>query len=352
MSENRVTITEIAEELGLSRATVSKVLNNNPTVPKRTVDLVKSKASEMGWYKLAQNQSNSDSIPAHVSGDQFALLAHVLPERFHIASSLIASLEQELSKLGYSLSIHIISSSDIENHTPPNNLYLKNIEAIICIEMFDRYYSQLICALGKPTLFLDTFSTLSYGDLDSDIILMENVRSVQHMLKAIIKKNNIKKVGFIGDKDHCLSFRERYTGYIDTLRSLGLEADDRYSVIDNDVFYSDPDWLTKKIQKLPVMPDLFFCANDLLAMQTLSCLSRIGIYVPKDILLCGFDETPSLNTVNIDLTTVQIPSKDMAVAAINTLRQRIANPSLPFMFSYVQTNVHFRQSTLTSPLND
>lgn len=75
--------------------------------------------------------------------------------------------------------------------------------------------------------------------------------------------------------------------------------------------------------------DAVLCTSDHLAAQLLQSLTRIGIRVPQDLRLVGFDDVRFASLLTIPLTTMEQPSRDIAITAFNALRERIKNPTLP-----------------------
>ena len=350
MSKEKVTIQDIANALSLSRTTVSKALNGSSGMPEKTVRAVLQKAKEMNYKQFAYLADAQDPQAGQSEkGGNLALLAHIMPNRFHIASTLMATLEQEISKHGYSLTIHILSNEDIHSLSLPQNLKLGQVDALICLELFDEAYTRMLCGLQKPVLFSDAYCGFPHHSLHADLLLMENKYSVYHMLHSIIKTTGIHSVGFIGDPNHCLSFHERFESFKAALMDSGIPYHPQNCIMDDDSFYGDDAWLSKRLAALTTLPDMFFCANDLLAMQTSSCLSKMGVSIPEDVLLCGFDDTFSLSSMNSTLTTVRTPSADMGIIASRLLLNRIADPDLPATFTYLRTEVQFRQSTKLIP---
>jgi DNA-binding LacI/PurR family transcriptional regulator len=75
--------------------------------------------------------------------------------------------------------------------------------------------------------------------------------------------------------------------------------------------------------------DAVLCTSDHLAAQLLQSLTRLGIRVPQDLRLVGFDDIRFASLLTIPLTTMEQPCRDMAITAFNALRERIKNPTLP-----------------------
>ncbi len=92
------------------------------------------------------------------------------------------------------------------------------------------------------------------------------------------------------------------------------------------------------------LPQLFFCANDVLAQALIQALAELGIHTPGDIMVCGFDGIPSMNTLMNSLTTVHIPCKKLGICAAQLLFHQIQYPGSISGTIYLDTEVHFRES--------
>lgn len=167
-----------------------------------------------------------------------------------------------MSTLGYRLSMYVVRDNELNSSSLPSNFKPELVDGIICIEMFDKNYSELICGLDIPTLFIDSPSTHDSKPVNADILLMENFHSTYNIIKTLInnKKTNI---GFVGDIYHCESFYERWKGYCSAILDSKLSFDINNSIIENDKEpYADPEWLGNKIMDLSVLPQVLVCAND------------------------------------------------------------------------------------------
>ena len=107
---------------------------------------------------------------------------------------------------------------------------------------------------------------------------------------------------------------------------------------------SGPD-MDAPLAALPELPDLFICANDFIAMDTMQSLRKLGKSVPGDVLLCGFDDAPESRIMTPALTTVHIHTQIMAFTAIHLLQTRMKEPSLDYRTVYTATELICRDST-------
>ena len=93
------------------------------------------------------------------------------------------------------------------------------------------------------------------------------------------------------------------------------------------------------------MPEVFLCANDFVALDALAVLRDMGLSVPEDVWLCGFDDSPESKVVTPSLTTIHIHSQIMGFSAAQLLLSRIKEPSLNFRTMHTETTLIYRKST-------
>ena len=111
----------------------------------------------------------------------------------------------------------------------------------------------MICDLGIPTLLFDGPVRSGISIMDCDSITMDSVASITFIMRKLISLG-ATRIGFVGDKDHCDSFYERWYGYCNGLREAGLSQDDRFSILaPDDSPYNDTEKLNFSIL-LPPMP--------------------------------------------------------------------------------------------------
>lgn len=344
--KKRATILDIANELAISRNTVSKAINGTGSVSEETREKIIQKAAEIGYRQFGVPSSEQENITsASLCNKEIALLTHSLIGNSHFCSNLLNSFEKKISKKGYRLSIYTIGDTEIDSFLLPANFNYENTEGIICIELFSRTYSEFLCKQGIPTIFVDTAANISDLNLDSDILYMENHGSVYIMLKELIEKG-YRNISFVGDRFNCNSFYERWKGYCDVLNDYHITVNPSHCILDDDSSpYTDTEWLSRRITALPQLPQVFFCANDFLAISTLKALKNLNYSVPEDILLCGFDNSIESQIIEPALSTVNIHSDSMGYIAADLIFSRIEFPDMPYRITYIKTNVLFREST-------
>ncbi|MNW34161.1 Catabolite control protein A [compost metagenome] len=342
MAKEKVTIQDIADALGISRNTASKALNGIESIPDETRNKVIKKAIELKYKQFAFIES--DSILTK-SPKNIALLTENLPNTSHFGSTLISGLEKTISAEGYNLSIHIVRDFEQKSLSLPNNFDESNVDGIICIELFDLEYSNLITSLGIPTIFIDCSAFICYPDFQADILLMENEHSTYQLTKKLIN-GGYKSFGFIGDYNHCRSFNERWAGFNRALNEAGIRLDLAQCIVDKDrLFSSKPEWMDERLKEMDELPAAFVCANDYIAVSVMKSLKNLNHSIPQDIVICGFDNWPESMIVEPHLTTVHIYSNEMGIKAAEMLLSRINKPDQPYQVSHIFTKPLIRGTT-------
>ncbi len=340
MTIKRVTMVDIAQACGLSRNTISKIFNNRGSVPEATRQMVLNKAREMGYHMAVAAEP---AAPAR--SQNIALLTTHMPANYHFGSFFIPAFADQLSRVGYTLTMCEISPEDLKNKQLPGHLSLEQTAGILAIELFDKEYHEMLCALDLPVLFVDAYCGAHTDVMMCDMISMENISSAYALCVRVIA-SGAKNIGFVGDRNHCDSFRQRWFGFCAAMNDAGLPVNNSLCILDPDSDqYGDPEWLYSKIRTMPTLPDAFLCANDFLAINIMTTLKRHNISIPRDVMVTGFDGLPQSAIVEPSLTTAEIPSADIGRIAAETLLARVENPDRPFRRIYVTTTPRWRDST-------
>ena len=337
----KVTIQDIADELNISRNTVSKAINNAEGIAEATRLKILQKAAEMGYKQFSYLKISSDSNEAQQKreGGEVALLFGDVIAPTHFASLMLDKLKMELSQIGYTLNMHRVEQDNYLHHSLPVTFSAAHTSAIICIEMFNRAYDEMICSLGLPVLFVDGPNKRDGHDLPADQLYMDNTTAITRFVNDMLAKGK-HRIGFIGDYEHCQSFFERYTAFRCAMLMAGAPVEERFCIKAN-----QSEQITAALTGLPDFPEVFICANDFVADDAIYTLRKLGKSIPKDILFCGFDDSPNSRIMTPSLTTVHIHTQSMAIAAMHLLLSRLDNPNLNYRIMHTETELIYRDST-------
>lgn len=349
---SKVTIQDIADALGVSRNTVSKAINNTGVLAAATKDKILKKAQEMGYKQFSYMNISEAARPSlPFNGDvhrEIALFLGNFVGNSHFASTMLDKFQRELAQLGYSLTMYRVIDEEIRGLQLPVSFQPERTAGIACIELFDHPYCEMLCGLNLPLLFIDSPANGFDKPFEADRLYMDNQREIYRFVKEMAGRGK-GRIGFIGEYMHCHSFYERYMGYRNAMYMLGLPCPDEYCLIESSLEISNTDvyrnYLTEQLGRMERLPDVFICANDAIALDVMQALKRLNYSVPKDVYLCGFDDSPESKVVTPSLTTIHIHSQAMGLSAVQLLMSRINEPSLNYRTMYVETNLIFREST-------
>lgn len=345
--KKKVTIQDIADALGISRNTVSKAINNSEGLADSTREKILQKAVEMGYKQfsyvraaasLSENPSG-ETRPSPGFQGEIALFTTMFLTQSHFASLMLDKFQREISQLGYTMNTHRVTEENLREGTLPITFRPEQVKAIICIEMFDRRYDEMVCEMGIPVLFVDGPVKLDGFSLPADQLYMDNTTEIARFVGSALRGED-RRIGFIGNPDHCQSFFERYSAFRFSMLMAGEPVSGKYVIR-----YNRPDEIAEKLYALGELPDVFICANDFVASDVMRALFSIGKSVPGDVRLLGFDDSAESRLSRPALSTIHIHTQIMAYEAVHLLMSRIKEPSLDFRTVHTQTDLIEREST-------
>lgn len=308
MNEKRVRIADIAEELGLSTATVSNVIHGKTKkISDETVKRVQQLLEErqyipsMAGLLLAQNDSRIIGV---VVNNHEKYEGHVLEDGF-IASSL-NYLSEEIEKAGYFMMVK--TTQDCREIIRFASMW--NMEGLVVIGFCGQDYQKLREAMHIPFVVYEGYFTEQGRFADITIDNYGGGFQVGSYLKAM----GHQRILYIADNCICMD-QERYEGLRAALE--GETAEQMVVPMEEKkrrLFYKDH---LEKIRSFTAV----FAASDYYALDFVHFLRGQGVAVPEEISVVGFDDNPMSRQVCPALTTVRQDGKKRAEEAIRILRE-------------------------------
>jgi len=299
MDEKRVRISDIAEELGLSTATVSNVLHGKTKkISEKTVQKVQTLLEErqyipsMAGILLAQNAA---PIIGVVINDHEKYEGHTLEDVF-IASS-INYLSTEIEKRG--LFMMVKKTKNPEEIIKYASMW--NMEGIVIIGFCNQDYMYLRNHMRIPFVVYDGYCT----DIERIYNITIDNYDGGRKVGQLFKKKGYQHALYIADNDICVD-RDRYEGFREGIGTA--EVDFMLIPMQKELrvqFYKEHLEEIKKYRAI-------FAASDYYAVDMMHFLQEQGVYVPEEIAVAGFDDIPLCEQVIPTLTSVK---QDLALRA-------------------------------------
>lgn len=343
---NKITIQDMADELGLSRNTVSKILNGKYTGPDDKRNRVLQKAIDVQYKGYGVHDQLENKESDLLKTKNIMILSKGNFKNSNFFSNIIDGVQKVIRESTCNIMVSIILEDDLKSLRIPPNINKNVVDGIICIEVFSKAYIEKLLALGIPLVFVDFYYSPREIAGKYDVIMMDNEYNVYELTKRLIDRG-LKKIGFVGDTKHCRGFHERFKACRDALRDAGIYNIEENSIIyPNGSDYFDVQWMERTLLSKKELPEAFVCANDSLAVCTLRGLQAIGKSVPNQVELISFDNALESELINPKLTTVGIFKYDIGIAAAENLLLRIQEPERKSQIIYVQTEIIERDSTM------
>ena len=335
------TIIDVAKHAGVSIKTVSRVINNVKTVKPQIRERVTRAIEKLDYHPnpsargLGGNRSYLLGLLYDVSCGYYAtsVLAGAT-ERSRAAKYQIVmqSCDYNAPTLADDLARNIRQSRvDGVMITPP----LSDLSSVS--DVLESHHIPFVrIAPGKHA---DIDRSVFTNDRESCASMTEQLASLGHQRISFI----------IGNPDHA-AVMDRYRGYLDGLRACGLRLD-KTLVVQGYNSHASGVQCARKLLNVAVSkrPTAIFASNDEMAAGALSVAHSMGLGVPEDVSVVGFDDSPLASQVWPALTTIRQPISDMAAEAAELLLSNLRGEPSESPKHMLPSTLTFRQSTGPAP---
>lgn len=313
----RITSEDVARKAGVSRTTVSLVLNNVPgfNIRKETRNRVLKVAEELGYVPDAAAQALASRRSRIIGLILTRNHRHLSSDAF--LSQILDSLVSAVRAYDMRLILDIVE----ENHSPDAYLELvqsKRIDGIIFSG--PRFDDEALQSLSDQV-----FPTVLMGQLPENDFFCVDVDNRQAAKKAVAHLTRLghKKIGCITNANLTYTASvDRLQGYRDALEESELEYDDKFVRLGD--FDLESGYLQmKSILESHEKPTAMFVASDVVAFGAMAAIREQGLRIPQDIAIVGFDDVPLAKFVDPYLTTVYLPASELARRCFEVLIQLI-----------------------------
>lgn len=313
----KVTMEFIANELGITKNTVSLALRNMPGVSQKTRNEILRAAEKYGYKYKKSNAKNSicDSKTESIC----LMLSNDTRNSVGFFSFIQYGIESEGKRNGLNTILYCFD--DNKEFQPPVCIRDGIISGIITLGRISRKTVNSIIDLNLPLVIIDDF----FDDIKASYILTDNLSGGYIATEYLIKSGH-RDIGFLGDIFASPSFCDRYMGYLKALAQYKIPVNNSFSIIDRNMSSLLDDGIDRiiyELRKIPRLPTALFCCNDMEAICLYKAFSAMGISVPEDISIIGFDDIESSKSVSPELTTMHIYKEAMGERAVKKLIDRM-----------------------------
>jgi LacI family transcriptional regulator len=301
----KVTIYDLATILGLSTATISRSLNDHPSISPETKQRVLALANEKGY--------RTNKFAANLSKQRSNTIGVIVPKlNSYFMSTVLAGIEQVANKVGYNLIISQSQESEEKERINASTLLNSGVDALLVslanesdnYDHFEAFTSRKI-----PLLFFDRVIDLP----NCPTILIDNLAAGFDAGQHLIDQGCKYPLHVSGNLKRSL-YADRHKGFQQALLTNGLTLSANQLIETN----LDPIHIEEvigHIKKSHKKIDGLFVASDNFAAHCIIALQREGFRVPEDIKVIGFNNDPVSEIVRPNLTTIEYPGFKMGTLA-------------------------------------
>ncbi len=322
----KVTMSEIARQLGVSTVTVSKALSGKDGVGEAMREKIQSLAAELGY----------EGKP--VSGEEGRTVGVLISDRFlgkhqTFYWNLYERILDKLSGHGLFGMIEPVSLADESALLPPRLAQSGRVHALVVIGNFSLAYLQTLRGLGLPVVQADDYNPRA----GLDTVVSDGYYGMYIATSYLIRRGH-REIAYLGRVGATSSITDRYYGYCRALLEAGIPLRPEWVVPDRD---ERGEW---RINLPEPLPGAFACNCDAVAYHLIRLLAERGLRVPEDVSVVCFDDFLYSELSSPRVTAYGVDVDGMAAACVDQLRRRWAEPDTEMAFRVVTGHLVEKES--------
>ncbi|MDX2247717.1 MAG: LacI family DNA-binding transcriptional regulator [Bacteroidia bacterium] len=342
MQKRQITLADLAKELGISTATVSRALKDYPDISVETKQKVIEMAEKLHY--------RPNTLAAGLRKRESKIIGVIIPDIVsHFFSSVINGIMDIAYQKGYRVMVCQSNESYEKEVADAQALLTSRVDGVLVsiAHQTNRFeHFQEFKDLGIPVVFFDK---IPIGDrIEASKVVVDDFMGAYNTVEHLIRQGRKRIAHFRGPVIAYTSFN-RYEGYKQALKDYNLPFDPALVFSCEDISFEEGQEFCRQVIALENPADAIFAVSDMVAMGAIVTARDSGLKIPADIAIAGFSDWKMASIVSPPLTSVAQPSHEMGRKAANLLLEEInANKNnIPFTFQTVvlKTDLRIRAST-------
>lgn len=313
MKKRRTSLKDLAAELGVSIATVSRALRNSHEVGEELREKVKALAKERNYRPNPFAQSLRKEAPK--------VIGVVLPNLItHYYAGVLVGIEDYARTKGYS----VFSANSHEDHNREEqaidtfiSLHVEGIIACLAQDTTDYTHFREIHDMGIPLVF---FARTCLTDMFSQVVANGD-EAAQTATQHLIETGS-RRIAFIGGPNHLDMVKRRKHGYLEALRDNRIPIE-RELVVCGKIDFDEAREATLKLLKSDNPPDAILAFNDIITFAVFDAIKSLGLRIPQDVAIIGFTDGDAAEFVSPKVTAIVDQAHEQGAKACELLLRAI-----------------------------
>ncbi|MEY2191122.1 LacI family DNA-binding transcriptional regulator [Neobacillus sp. BF23-41] len=337
-------IDDIAKLANVSKSAVSLALNGKNGVSQKTREKVLRIAQEHGYIprpiiKADQYFQPNTKLLRFIACTNAGIITEQY-ESLPFFMELIHNLDKQIGSSGYSLLVSSISIESLQEEVSRLEQEQKSAGILLLGTNLTQEQINLVAEIQPNIVVLDT----CFETLDVNFVVMNNVYGAYQAGQYLMELEH-QQIGYVGSNTRMYNFDMRKKGFLQALTENGLKiAESNYFSLSPTVISSQDAFKEKINKRMGQLPTALFCEADYMAISVIKSLTELGIKVPEDISVIGFDNIFESQVITPELTTIHVKKDKIALLSVEKLIRQIENNDSDKIKLFVDTELIERNS--------
>lgn len=331
-----ITIKDIAKEVSVSVATVSRALSGDKNIRSETRDMVLEAAKKLGYMP--------NPVAINLKSRRTNTIGVIIPEMdTPFFARIIDGIQNVLYKKG--LKVIIAQSGENPEREKENLLMMERfmVDGIIlgiCHKDKNKDEFQRLIDRGIPLVFYDRIPT----NIDVSKVIADDYIKTSFLIEHLIRKG-MREIAHIKAPEYMQSSSVRFKAYKDALEKFKIPYNEELVIESPGMHFEDGVKATEILLNRNIPIKAIFAYTDIVAMGAMYYLRSKNIRIPDDIAVAGFSGTSLSGIVYPPLTTVDLPLIEMGEKAAELVLEKISNPEVKNQTITLDAQIQLREST-------
>ncbi len=331
-----LTLEDVAKKAGVSRSTVSRVVNAQPNVSEDVRKRVLKVIKKTGYHPHAAARALASQHSWMIGLVLPHSISHFFTDPYY--PHLTKGIAQACNQNNYTLALFLVDTKDDEEKIFPR-VSRKGLLDGVLVQSGHHGDQQIIGDLIDANMPLVVVGrpfrsdNVSYIDIDN---VKASFTAVNHLIRE-----GYQRIGTITGPENSTVGLDRKAGYLKALKEQGQNID-KSLIIEGD--FTEAGGYVAMQRLMPVRPDAVFAASDGMALGAMRAVREAGLRVPDDVAFVGFDDLPMATLADVQLTTVRQPVIQFGIRAVELLMEEIENGTNPPRHVIMDAELVIRES--------
>lgn len=318
MAKHRIQLKDLADQLGVNVATVSKALKDYPDISEKTKKKVRELAEKLNYLP--------DTQAGALRGKHSYIIGLIVPEIVHFFfSNVINGIMNYVEENGYRLLITLSGNSTEREEKQLKLLFGAKVDGVLTSlanETSETKHFDILRDYEIPVVLFDKVD----DSLPFSQVIVNDAKGAYDATIHLIRRG-CKRIAHIKGPKNPSNAKKRLEGYLNALKDSKIEFDPELVKECTDVTFDEGYQFTKELLSLPNPPDGIFAVTDQVGVAAINAARDCGFDVPGQLKVVGFSDSQIAQTSMPSLTTIHQPGYEIGETAARLLIEEINRAS-------------------------